>query len=108
MPETELDDNNKVRWPNYDPTNKQNDYEYIFLHLTGQTFSGEEKPYIDRPKSVPKKNQNYLVLLNGGNGANSEFIEKKKMTRQMLETVLFISQEYHVPSYPLSDTFHET
>lgn len=105
VPKSELDDNNKVYWPNYDPTNKQNDYEYIFRHLTGQTFSGEEKPYIDRPKSVPKKNQNYLVLLNGGNGANEKFIEAKKMTREMLESVFFIAQEFNVPVVFLGNNY---
>lgn len=105
VPKSELDDNNKVYWPNYDPTNKQNDYEYIFRHLTGQTFSGEETPYIDRPKSVPKKNQNYLVLLNGGNGANEKFIEAKKMTREMLESVFFIAQEFNVPVVFLGNNY---
>ena len=105
VPESSLNEETNVYWPNYDPTNQQNDSEYIFYHLTRKQFNRQEKPYVDRPASVPKKNQNYLVLLNGGNGANSEFIEKKKMTRQMLETVLFISKEYHVPLIFLGNNY---
>ena len=100
-----IDPNSIIRFPEYDSKGLLNDYEFIFRQLTGIDFVGQEKTYVDRPHHVPKKNQRYIVLLNGGNGANEKFIEAKKMTRQMLESVFFIADEFNVPVVFLGNNY---
>jgi ADP-heptose:LPS heptosyltransferase len=89
------DPSDYVFYHDYSPKQDVDDYVYLFQEITGKPFNGQEKTYVDIPICHEEKTKPYFVLLNGGAFGQDEYIKPKEMTRKMLESVLFLAQEFN-------------
>ncbi len=90
------DPNHYLQFHEWHPKSLEDDYIYLFREMTGKEFQNQYKPYIDIPDISKIQEKPYFVLLNGGAKSGFGYEDQKKMTRRMLETTLFVADEFDV------------
>ena len=83
-----------LQFHEWHPNSVEDDYIYLFREMTGKEFENQFKTYIDRPNISRIQEKPYFVLLNGGAKSEIGYELPKKMTRKMLESVLFLAEEF--------------
>jgi len=89
------DPSDYLQFHEWHPNSVEDDYIYLFREMTGKEFENQFKPYIDRPNISRIQEKPYFVLLNGGAKSGIGYELPKKMTRKMLESVLFLAEEFN-------------
>lgn len=89
------DPSDYLQFHEWHPKSLEDDYIYLFREMTGKEFQFQFPTYIDRPNISRIQEKPYLVLLNGGAKSGIGYEFPKKMTRKMLESTLFLADEFN-------------
>lgn len=74
--------------PDYDGNYKLKDYEFCFQAIAEEKYSEKYPIYVDSPEDGTKIEGKYIVFTNGAGGASLKYQLDKRMTFQMLWSIL--------------------
>lgn len=77
--------------PDYDINYKLKDYEFCFQEIVGENYSPKYPIYVDAPSNGTKIEGNYIVFTNGAGASTLQYQLDKRMTLQMLCSILDIA-----------------